>query len=363
VDEARTGGVRPQHWALLFIASLALALALNWAGMPAALLIGPMLVGIGFGLGGFAGRVPRPLFVAAQGVVGCLIARALSPSIIATIGQDWVPMLLAVATTLVAAVIVALLMQRAGRLPPASVALGTMPGASTGMIAMAEDFGADPRIVALMQYVRVICVVVATALVSHFWFGLGTGVAASDGSGLIGIDRGNLIGFALTLVIAGGGGWLGVRLGMPSGGLLVPMLAGAVLQGAGVLDIVLPEWLLGMAYGVVGWYVGLRFTRGLVVAMLAAIPQMVASALALIALCVGSAWLLTRFAHTDALTAFLATSPGGIDSIAIISAGSSADLAFVFALQALRLFIVIAAGPALARLLARHPARRRSRGG
>ncbi|HVV92153.1 MAG TPA: AbrB family transcriptional regulator [Hyphomicrobiales bacterium] len=344
------------QWALLFVASLALALLLQWAGLPAALLLGPMLVGVGFGLGGFAGRVPRPLFVVAQGVIGCLIARSLSPAILATIAEDWAPMLLALATTLGAAAAVALLMRRAGRLPEESVVLGTMPGASTGMVAMAEDFGADPRVVALMQYVRVICVVVATALVSHFWFGLGgaAGAPALAQPTLLGI--GDVAGFAATLAVAIGGGALGVRLGIPSGGVLVPMLGAAFLQGFGLLDIVLPEWLLGAAYGVIGWYVGLRFTRDLVLAMLAAIPQMLASAFALIVLCIGSAALLVRFAHADALTAFLATTPGGIDSVAILAAGSHADLAFVFALQAARLILVILIGPALARLIARRGA-------
>jgi membrane AbrB-like protein len=347
-DNAAT--IRLLHWALLLVGSLALAALLQGVGIPAALLLGPMLVGIGFGLGGFAGRVPRPLFIVAQGIVGCLIARALSPAILGTIAADWPPMLLALATTLAAAAVVALLMRRAGRLPPESVVLGTMPGASTGMIAMAEDLGADPRIVALMQYIRVISVVLATALVSHFWFGLGGAFGAGAPALFAPFDP---VGLAATLAVAIGAGALGVRLGIPSGGVLIPMLVAAFLQGLGVLDLVLPEWLLGAAYGVIGWYVGLRFTRALVMAMLAAIPQMLASALGLIVLCMGSAWLLARLAHTDALTAFLATAPGGIDSIAILAAGSRADLAFVFALQAARLVLVILLGPMMARLLAR----------
>jgi membrane AbrB-like protein len=131
------------------------------------------------------------------------------------------------------------------------------------------------------------------------------------------------------------------------------MLVAACLQGIGVMTIVLPQWLLAAAYAAVGWYVGLRFTRRIVSDVLSAIPQMLVASAALILLCMGSAWLLTRITPADPLTAFLATTPGGIDSIAIISAGSRADLAFVFAVQALRLFAVILIGPALARLAIR----------
>ncbi len=56
----------------------------------------------------------------------------------------------------------------------------------------------------------------------------------------------------------------------------------------------------------------------------------------------------------DPLTAYLATSPGGLDLVAIIAAASdSVDLSFVMALQGARLFFVLAFGPSLARLVSR----------
>ena len=42
----------------------------------------------------------------------------------------------------------------------------------------------------------------------------------------------------------------------------------------------------------------------------------------LIAICGGSAWGLVHFAGIDPLTAYLATSPGGADSVAILSASA-----------------------------------------
>jgi uncharacterized protein len=54
---------------------------------------------------------------------------------------------------------------------------------------------------------------------------------------------------------------------------------------------------------------------------------------ALIGLCGVSAWILMRLLPVDALTAYLATSPGGLDSAALIAAGNHADLPFVPALQ------------------------------
>jgi len=66
------------------------------------------------------------------------------------------------------------------------------------------------------------------------------------------------------------------------------------------------------------------------------------------------AWMLTKTLHVDMLTAYLATSPGGLDTVAIIAAGSRVDMAFVMAMQTLRLFTILFTGPALARFLSRY---------
>jgi membrane AbrB-like protein len=74
---------------------------------------------------------------------------------------------------------------------------------------------------------------------------------------------------------------------------------------------------------------------------------------ALLAFCGFVAWLLVRLLGIDPLTAYLATSPGGMDTIAIISAASgSVDIAFVMAMQMSRFLIVLLAGPPVARWIA-----------
>ena len=45
---------------------------------------------------------------------------------------------------------------------------------------------------------------------------------------------------------------------------------------------------------------------------------------------------LAHFAHVDALTAYLATSPGGADSVAIIAASTKVDMPFIMAMQMAR---------------------------
>jgi membrane AbrB-like protein len=218
------------------------------------------------------------------------------------------------------------------------------------MTSMAEEYGADPRLVAFMQYVRVICVVVTASVVSRIL--IGTAPAALPPAA-IPEEVHPLLGLVATLVLAFAGSWLGGKLRIPAGGLMMPMVLGVILNATGLVAITLPQWLLGTAYLVIGWYVGLQFNRATLRHSIFALPQVVLGSFGMIALCGASAWLLVYFGRTDALTAFLATSPGGIDSVAIIAVGGHADIAFVLALQTLRLLVVLLVGPPLAKWIAR----------
>jgi membrane AbrB-like protein len=82
---------------------------------------------------------------------------------------------------------------------------------------------------------------------------------------------------------------------------------------------------------------------------------MASAALCLIGFCGLLAWCLMHLAHVDALTAYLATSPGGLDSVAIIAASTpGVDLPFVMALQSVRLLFCIGLSPLITRLVVRY---------
>ena len=161
----------------------------------------------------------------------------------------------------------------------------------------------------------------------------------------------------LTLLLTAVAGWLGLRLRFPSGAMLFPMLIGALAQGEGWLQLELPEWLLALAYAAVGWSVGLKFNKQIFLLALKTLPQILASIIGLILLCALMAFGLTQVLPLDFMTAYLATSPGGLDTVAIIAAGTRADMSFIMAMQTLRLFTILLTGPAIARFISRYAAR------
>ncbi|MGO8330314.1 AbrB family transcriptional regulator, partial [Rhizobium ruizarguesonis] len=82
---------------------------------------------------------------------------------------------------------------------------------------------------------------------------------------------------------------------------------------------------LAVAYALVGWSIGLRFTRSILKHVSRALPRVSACIVLLMALCGCMALALHFFAGIDPLTAYLATSPGGADSIAMTK-GTSTSL-------------------------------------
>ena len=126
-----------------------------------------------------------------------------------------------------------------------------------------------------------------------------------------------------------------------------------------MVEFELPRWLLTGTFALVGWSVGLHFTPEILAAALRAFPKVLLSVALLIAFSAGVGFLLTQTLGIDALTAYLATSPGGMDSVAIIAASSHVDVPFVITLQMVRFLTIVVLGPPIARFLARHAAPRR----
>ena len=113
------------------------------------------------------------------------------------------------------------------------------------------------------------------------------------------------------------------------------------------------------SYAIVGWSIGLRFTPAILSYAARALPTIIGSILVLIAVCAVFGMVLTRFAGVDPLSAYLASSPGGADAMAIISASVNVDMPFVMAMQTMRFILVLLTGPMVARFIAsRLPASR-----
>lgn len=339
---------RPAQWGVLFAGSFLIGGGLELLRLPAALLLGPMITAILVETGGGHIRLPHLARYVCQAVIGCMIARVLTPSIGSAFLKQW-PLLLGMVLSIIAASsLLGWAMSRWRILPGTTAVWGLSPGAANAMVLMAGAFGADIRLVAFMQYLRVVMVATLATVVARFWVGVhGTPPAIVWFPSIHGIS------FAETLAIALVGGVIGWASRLPAGVFLVPMLLGTALHSTGLVTIELPPWLLAACYALLGWSIGLGFTREILGHAIRALPQIVGAILVLILFAGGLAAILVKEFGVDPLTAYLATSPGGADSVAIIAASSKVDVSFVMALQMVRFLFLLALGPFISRFVAR----------
>lgn len=316
------------------------------AGLPAAWLVAPMLVAIivALTMPRYRPEVPIWARLMAQAVVGCVLAASFVPAIVPVVASEWPAVSLALSGTLAMSFLGAFFLSRYASIDKRTARLGVLPGAASGILAMSESLDADVRLVAIMQYGRIILVVAsATAIASLGGFSeAATRGTVSGGPSNELLVQGSGYVYALTGVVALVGMLAGVRLRLPAGALLGPLVLGIALEEAGIVHVAVPGVVSPVAYALIGIYAGLLFDRASLRQAWRLLPFMFASTLALMVACAMLGWVFAVLTNTDYLTAYLATTPGAIDSVAIIAVDSGADVSLVLAVQILRVFVVVA---------------------
>ncbi|CAM4225809.1 transporter [Shigella sp. FC3196] len=105
------------QWGMLCVLSLLLSIGFLAVHLPAALLLGPMIAGIIFSMRGITLQLPRSAFLAAQAILGCMIAQNLTGSILTTLAANWPIVLAILLVTLLSSAIVGWLLVRYSSLP------------------------------------------------------------------------------------------------------------------------------------------------------------------------------------------------------------------------------------------------------
>lgn len=328
------------------------------AGLPAAWLIGPMLVALGLSLTN-RGYLRLPAFApaGAQALIGVALSASADPESLRILLQYWAPVVLLAIAVLVISIGSGIVLSRMAGLDPVTALFGTLPGGSAGMVAMADELGGDVRMVAFMQYTRLILVVLSASLLARFV--LAPSHVPQLGGDITGaaLVEHPLSHYVLTIMIAIVGGLGGVRLGVPAGALAGPVLLGVAVGAAGLFRMVLPPGLLLIAYAVIGIRAGSRFDIEAIRRLRHVVAPVLGYVVLLLVGCGLLGWGLAAVAEIEPLTAYLATTPGGIDSVTAAAIDTGADTTLVLAVQLFRMLAVVIVGPLLSRWLVQRAAR------
>jgi uncharacterized protein len=345
----------------LWTGAIAVVAAVGWllgeVGLPSSYLFGALLVGLGVALGrpGLL-VVPGQVFRASQALTGVALGAYLKSDALTAAAHAWVAVTLVSIATLVLSLAAGLLLGRLTGLDRPTAALGLIAGGASGIVGMATELRADDRLVAFMQYLRVLVVVVATPLIMAAAFPGHHAGSVDTGGGVFG----DVKGWLLTIALAPVGILLARVVRLPAGSLLGPMIvAGAVaLSISGGFAV--PPLLRESAFAGIGLQVGLRFTLATVREVGRLMVPVLVSIVALMAACFGLAVVLDVTTSATLLDGYLATTPGGLYAVLAAAFGSGADTTFVLAVQTLRVFVMVLLAPLVVRALVGGGSRRPS---
>jgi membrane AbrB-like protein len=343
--------VRTAHVLLLGLATVVATVLLSRLGLPSPALFAGLAVGLLDALTTRrAVRLPPRAGLAGQAVVGVTIGTLVQLSTLAALGEHWLPVLAVTVGTLALSLGTGWLLGRHRDVDAVTGAFALVAGGASGLVVIARQLGADERVVAVVQYVRVLLVVLSLPVVLDVVFDVrAVGDAGTSAAG------NPWVGLALAVGCGLVGPWLGRRAHLPAATLLGPLLLAAASSLSGVTGgAQVPGLLQQVAYALIGLQIGLRFTRSSLLAVARVLP----AAFALVVVGVaGSAALgvaLSRATGLPLLDTYLATTPGGLYAVLAAAVGSGADATFVLSVQVLRLLVMLLAAPVLAKALSRN---------
>ena len=320
-------------------------IALDASGLPSSYLFAALLLGLAIALARPGSVALDPLaFRAAQAVAGVSLGAYLQTEALRAVAGSLVPELLVSAATLGLSLAAGLVLARTTPLDPPTALLGMIAGGASGIVGMSGELGADDRLVAFMQYLRVLVVVLLTPIGIAVLFGgeHGGGAAPPPSSELLGAPWE----WALTATLALAGAWAARRLRITAGALLGPMILTGAVVLAGLADgFAVPDLLGQTAFALIGLQVGLRFTPE-TVRLLGRLTGPVLAAIAgLLVTCFGLAVLLDLTTSATLLDCYLATTPGGLYAVLAVAFGAGADTTFIVAVQSLRIVAMVLLAP------------------
>jgi membrane AbrB-like protein len=338
-----------RDWTAVLVVGVAAGVVLSLLDVPSAPLFGGLVAGLARALLGRTRlTLPRPVGTGAQAVIGVSIGALVQTDTLGTIAEHWLPVLLVTVATLLVSLVAGQLMRLQRGISPVTGAFSMIAGGASGITAMARHLGADEQVVAVLQYLRVLLIVVAMPIVATTVYG------ASSAGGTAPADDGP--GWPAGLLFTTGCVVVGVLLGratrIPVGALLGPMAVAAALDLTGVsqgADV--PALVAAAGFLALGLQVGLGFTRASLRLVGRALPLAMVLIVGAVAACAGLGVVLSHATGVTLLDGYLATTPGGLYAVLATATGSGADATFVLAVQVLRLFVMLLSAPLLARLL------------
>lgn len=304
-------------------------------GFPAGLVSGAMLSVAGAALAGRPVLVPLPVARVILVLVGISLGGVVTPEMLH--GLAAFPLSIAVMTVSTICMVAATTsyLRFVHGWDARSAVFGASPGGLAQVMALAAEYHADLRAIAIVQVMRVVLLTI----------GIPTGLAlfglSAAGVGVVRAGGGDSLAELVLLIAASTFcGLVMVRLRLPGGLLFGAMIGSAILHGGAFIHTALPVWVVGISVIGIGAVTGARFANTDPRTLLRYIGAALGSFA--VALAVASAFVLvlTALLSVRIADAVVAFAPGAQDTMMVLALSLHLDPIFVGAHHLWRFMLV-----------------------
>lgn len=341
-------------WVFSGLIAYAGAIVFETIGFPLPWMLGPLFV---FAVFAFFRLEPlglKPGFPAKSRlffipVVGVMIGARVTPEIFAEVARWWPSLLLVLPYMVVVQFLNAAILRRVGGYDAPTAFFAASPGGMVEAVLIGEANGGNGPLMAIQHFARVTLAVTTIPVLLSFELGAPVGSAA----GVTGADHAGALGltdFVLLLLAGVIGAVVAVRLRIPAGIMVGPLLLSGALHAGGLTEAQIPEVLLQTAQLVIGVTLGSRFAGPSKTDLLRGLGLSLLTLSCTLALAFLSALLVTQLGLAGTMVSFIAFAPGGLVEMGLIAISLDADPIFVATHHVFRIALAVTVAPLLFRL-------------
>ena len=351
---AGIGGIDPRVLAATYALGLVGGLIGLAVGLPLGMMLGAMIATGLATMGGlrvFGARLAAPpswrhVLVP---VIGVAIGARFPPDVLDPLSRWWVT-LAALCLFLPLVHLIAMAMfRRLGGLDRRTAYYAAMPGGLIEALILGERAGAEPQMLMLLQFLRLILTILAVPLVFALLFDMNDALAGpADAVAPIAPWD-----WALMVVAAVLGWWGGLKLRLPAAVLVGPLMLSALFHATALTQAAPPDWMVLTVQWVIGTALGVRFS-GLTGARLVLAFKLAAGSVAMmLALATAVALALSDSVGEPVAAVILAFAPGGVSEMALVALSLELSAIYVTLHHVVRIVLSVLIAKAAAGWLAR----------
>lgn len=261
-------------------------------------------------------QLSRWVRLISMSVIGSIIGSRFTPDLLTLLPMFWISGLALIPFVLTAHAGNYAIMRGLGGYRPLDAYFAALPGGIMDSAALAEQAGADLRVVTAQHFIRIILVVTTVPLLFLVIDGNVVGSLAGE---TLATATYNLMDLATLFAIAITGLLIGQRTGLPVSHMLGPLLLALLLSVTGVVTIDVPEWLGHTAQYFVGVGLGAQFSGVSRRLLVRGLGMGLISGIFMLGLAATCAWLLEPLVPAEYGALFVSFAAGGLAEMSLIA--------------------------------------------